>query len=143
VELEAGFVLMGLALPESGVWSEATVLAERTYELLDEQVAQLMDEATAHRGTATEPHPHVAIANYYEQALRVLGGWIDAQKPRNVFFLEQDGGFVVRLLIATPSSTAHRLAEFTKDDMLAMIDSAPQQRLPASEGGAQPKGGSS
>lgn len=137
LELEAGFVLMGLALPESGTWSESAVLAERTYELLDEQVAQLIEESESHRGTATEPHPHVEIANFYEQALRVLGAWIDGQHPRNVFFFEQDGSFVFRLLIAAPTSTGHRLAEFTKDEILAMIEAAPQQRQPASEAGAK------
>jgi hypothetical protein len=137
LELDAGFILTGLALPESGVWSESAVLTERTYELLDEQVAQLIEEAAAHRGTATEPHPHVEIANYYEQALRVLGGWIDAQKPRTVFLFEQEGAFVVRLLTASPASTGHRLAEFTKDEMLAMIAAAPQQRQPAPEAGAK------
>ena len=76
LELEGGFVLQGLALPESGQWSESVgQLAARTYELTDEQVAVLLDEATAHRGTTTEPHPHVEIANFYENALRVLGGW--------------------------------------------------------------------
>jgi hypothetical protein len=136
LELEAGFVLAALSLPEASSWSEAAQLSKKTYELLDEQVAQLIDDATAHRGEATEPHPHVGIANYYEQALRVLGGWIDAQKARDVFFFEQDGAFVVRLLIATQTSTAHQLAEFTKDEIMAMIDAAPQQRQPVGEAGA-------
>ena len=134
LELEGGFVLQGLALPESGQWSESGgQLAARTYELTDEQVAQLLDDATANRGTATEPHPHVEIANFYENALRVLGGWIDAQRPRTVFFFEQEGAFVFRMLVATAMSTGHQLAEFTKDEILAMIDAAPQQREPASE----------
>ena len=135
LELEGGFVLQGLALPESGQWSESVgQLAARTYELTDEQVAVLLDEATAHRGTATEPHPHVEIAN----ALRVLGGWIDAQHPRDVFFFEQDGSFVFRMLVATATSTGHQLAEFTKDEIVGMIDAAPQQRETASEAGAKP-----
>ena len=105
--------------------------------MLDEQVAQLIEEDVAHRGSATEPHPHVNIANYYEQALRVLGGWIDAQKPRSIFFFEQEGSFVVRLLIASSTTTGHQLAEFTKDEMLAMIDAAPQLRQPAPEASAK------
>ena len=137
LELEAGFVLAGLSLPESSSWSEATQLSKKTYELLDEQVAQLIEDAAAHRGEATEPHPHVQIANFYEQALRVLGGWIDAQKARDVFFFEQDGSFVLRLLIATQTSTGHQLAEFTKDEIMAMIEAAPQQRQPIQEAGAK------
>jgi len=139
LELEGGFVLQGLALPESGQWSESVgQLAARTYELTDEQIAQLLDDATSNRGTATEPHPHVEISNFYENALRVLGGWIDAQRPRDVFFFEQEGAFVFRMLIATATSTGHQLAEFTKDEILAMIDAAPQQREPASEARAKP-----
>jgi hypothetical protein len=137
LELEAGFVLAGLSLPEASSWSEAAQLSKKTYELLDEQVAQLIDDATAHRGEALEPHPHVEIANFYEQACRVLGGWIDAQKARDVFFFEQEGSFVVRLLIATQTSTGHQLAEFTKDEIMAMIDAAPQQRQPVPEAGAK------
>jgi hypothetical protein len=137
LELEAGFVLQGLALPDASTWSEAAQLTKRTYELMDEQVAQLIDDATAHRGEATEPHPHVEIANYYEQALRVLGGWIDAQKARDVFFFEQEGSFVCRLLMATQTATGHQLAEFTKDEILAMIESAPHMRQPAPEAGAK------
>jgi hypothetical protein len=138
LELEDGFVLQGLTVPESGAWSESSgLLTKRTYELLDEQVAQLMEESLAQRGTAADPHPHVEIANYYEQSMRVLGSWIDAQKARDIFFFEQDGSYVLRLLLATPTATGHQLAEFTKDEMLAMIDAAPQQRERAPEAGAQ------
>jgi hypothetical protein len=137
LELEAGFILQGLAAPEASTWSETAQLSKRTYELLDEQVAQLMDEAAAHRGEATEPHPHMDIAHYYQQALRVLGAWIDAQKARDVFFFEQEGAFVTRLLVASPTAIGHQLAEFTKDEIVAMIDAAPQQRQPAPEAGAK------
>ena len=66
------------------------------------------------------------------------GGWIDAQHPRDVFFFEQDGSFVFRMLVATATSTGHQLAEFTKDEIVGMIDAAPQQRETASEAGAKP-----
>lgn len=137
LELEDGFLLQGLTVPDAGAWSESSgQLAKRTYELLDEQVAQLIDEASAHRGTATDPHPHVEIANFYEQSLRVIGAWLDAQHPRDLFFFEQDGSFVLRMLTATPAHTGHQLAEFTKDEILAMIEAAPQQRQTAPEAGA-------
>ena len=68
----------------------------------------------------------------------MLGGWIDAQHPRDVFFFEQDGSFVFRMLVATATSTGHQLAEFTKDEIVGMIDAAPQQRETASEAGAKP-----
>jgi len=129
LELEGGFVLQGLALPESGQWSESVgQLAARTYELTDEHVAQLLDEATAKRGTATEPHPQVEIANFYENALRVLGGWIDAQRPRDVFFFEQGGAFVLRLLMSGQAGSRHELAEFTREDIEDMVTRGPALR---------------
>jgi hypothetical protein len=45
-----------------------------------------------------------------------------------VFLLEQDGSFVVRLYNVSGSRGGHQLSEFTRDEMLAMIESAPEQR---------------
>jgi hypothetical protein len=138
LELEDGFLLQGLTVPDAGAWSESTgQLAKRTYELLDDQVAQLIEEVSAHRGTASDSQPHVEITNFYEQAMRVMGAWLDGQRPRDLFFFEQDGSFVVRMLLATSTRTGHQLAEFTKDEILAMIEAAPQQRQSAPEAGAQ------
>jgi hypothetical protein len=130
LELDEGFLLQGMALPAGGHDSDSFgALAKRTYELLDEQVAQLLDETTAHRGTATDQTPHAELTNYYEQAMRVLGAYVDAEKARDVFLFEQDGSFVLRLLHAGSGGViGHRLAEFTKDEILAMIEAAPQQR---------------
>jgi hypothetical protein len=64
-----------------------------------------------------------------EQALRVIGAWIDEAKARDVFFFEQDGSFVIRLLHATAGgAVGHQLAEFTKQEILAMIEDAPHRR---------------
>ncbi len=83
LELEDGFLLQGMTAPESGAWSESSgQLTKRTYELLDDQVGHLIDEAAAHRGTASEMHPHVGITNFYEQAMRVMGAWLDGQRPQ-------------------------------------------------------------
>ena len=102
LELEDGFLLQGLALPTGGADSDTFgVLTKRTYELLDEQVAQLMEEAPAARAGGPEQKPHAEIENYMEQALRVIGAWIDEAKARDVFFFEQEGSFVLRLLHAT------------------------------------------
>ena len=130
LELDEGFLLQGMALPAGGADSDSFgALAKRTYELLDEQVAQLLDEITARRGTATGDTPQAELTNYYEQAMRVLGAYVDAEKARDVFLFEQDGSFVLRLLHAGAGGMiGHRLAEFTKDEILAMIEAAPQQR---------------
>jgi hypothetical protein len=104
-------------------------LVKRTYELTDDQVAELMDVAAAERGTAEVDRPHADLMNYYELSLRILGAYIDGQKAHDVFFLEQDGAYVLRLFGVTGSHGAgHQLSEFTKDEMLAMIEAAPEQR---------------
>jgi hypothetical protein len=130
LELDEGFLLQGLALPAGGSDSDTFgALAKRTYELLDEQVAQLLDEVTARRGSSKETEPHAQVTNYYEQAMRVVGAYVDGEKARDVFLFEQEGSFVLRLLHAGSTGMfGHRLAEFTKDEILAMIEAAPQQR---------------
>lgn len=140
LELEEGFILQGLGLPAGGADSDSFgVLAKRTYELLDEQVAQLIDEATAARAAAEEQVPHAEINNYFEQALRVIGAWVDNEKARDLFFFEQDGSFVLRVLHAGAGGmVGHKLAEFTKDEILAMIEAAPQQRNAAPAAAASP-----
>jgi hypothetical protein len=131
LELDEGFLLQGLGVPAGGADSDTFgVLSKRTYELLDEQVAQLIDEATAARqAAAANQVPATDLQNYFEQALRVIGAWIDQEKARDVFFFEQDGSFVLRILHASAGgAVGHRLAEFTKDEILAMIEAAPQHR---------------
>jgi hypothetical protein len=145
LELDDGFILQGLGVPAGGADSDTFgVLAKRTYELVDEQVAQLMDEAAAHRSDMAEQLPHAELSNYFEQALRVIGAWVDNAKARDVFFFEQDGSFVVRLLHASAGgAVGHQLAEFTKEEIMAMIDAAPQQRGAAAAAPATPAAQSS
>jgi hypothetical protein len=142
LELDEGFILQGLGIPAGGADSDTFgTLAKRTYELLDEQVAQLMDEAAAQRTANAEQVPQAELTNYFEQALRVIGAWIDNAKARDVFFFEQDGSFVVRMLHAgAGGAIGHQLAEFTKDEIVAMIEAAPQQRGAATPAAAAPPG---
>lgn len=130
LELEGGLLLQGLALPGGGSDSDTFgTLAKRTYELTDEQVAQLMDEAANRRGVGGEGRPLPDLSNYYELSLRVVGGYIDAQRAHDVFLFEQEGSYVVRLFGAAGShASGHQLAEFTKDEILAMILAAPEHR---------------
>ena len=130
LELDGGFILQGLALPQSGMWSESSgSLAKRTYELTDEQIAQLIEEAAALRGTAASDTPQTEIGNFQEQAMRVIGAYLDQHVPRDVFLFEQEGAFVLRLLtVGSGGSFGHELLEFTRDDIVAMINEAPAQR---------------
>ena len=131
LELDAGFILQGLALPASSAWTESEgMLMKTTHELPDDEIGQLMDAAAAKRSEGPAGTPHAEIANYYEQAMRVIGSYLDGQKPHDVFLFEQDGGFVLRILLSAAGAAAagHSLVEFTKDDIVGMIEAAPQQR---------------
>ena len=77
--------------------------------------------------TATPNTPLAADAGY-ERALRVIGRCMDEQKPRDVFFFEQEGAFVVRLLVAAQHGSHHIIAEFTRDDLVELVERGPRLR---------------
>jgi hypothetical protein len=88
-----------------------------------------MDVNASRRGTAAGDRPLPDMANYYELAMRIIGAYIDTQKAHDVFLFEQEGSFVLRLFGTTGTrGTGHQLSEFTRDEILAMIESAPEQR---------------
>jgi hypothetical protein len=131
LELDAGFILQGLTVPAAGARSESEgTLTKVTHELPDDEIGQLIDAAAAHRTDGPQITPHPEIGNYYEQALRVIGAYVDKQRARDIFFFEQEGAFVLRLLMSAVGGAAagHQLVEFTRDDIIAMIEAAPQQR---------------
>ena len=129
LELEGGFLLQGLALPPGSADSDTFgALVKRTYELTDDQVGQMMDASAAKRGSIDADRPKPDLANYYELGLRIIGAYIDGQKAHDVFLLEQGGSFVLRLYSVSGARGTHQLSEFTHDEILAMIESAPEQR---------------
>jgi hypothetical protein len=135
LELDAGFVLQGLTLRAAGAQDEGTgTLKKQTFELVEDQISELVDERTAARTGAGDGTLQAGIANYYEQALRVLGAYVNQKHARDLFFFEQEGSFVLRTLVTTTGGlVGHSLAEFTREDIMAMIESAPQQRYETSE----------
>lgn len=135
LELEGGFLLQGVGVQGGGADADSFGAAvKRTYELTDDQVGELMDARAAQRGSAESDIPTADLTNYYELALRIIGAYIDTQKAHDVFFFEQEGSFVVRLFGAAGSRVpSHQLSEFTKDEILAMIKTAPEQRQAAPE----------
>jgi hypothetical protein len=130
LETADGFTVQGLA-PSGGEGisgSDAEVRIER--ELLsfaEDDIARFMDEALTRRRSGRPPRSAVP-EDFYEQALRVLGHYIDEQKPRDVLLFEQDHAFVLRLLMATRTGLRHVLAEFTRDEIEALITRGPQLR---------------
>ena len=129
VEAPDGFILQGLAVEgDTGTWSETPGhQVKETLTFLDDDIARFMEEAVARRNAGTAA-PDWASTGYYEKSFRVLGRWIDEQKPRDIFFFEQEGAFVVRLHRVGPTGGNHSLAEFTKDDIEMMIAQAPGAR---------------
>jgi hypothetical protein len=130
LELDAGFLLQGLGLQGGGADSDTFgATAKRTYELTDDQIGEMMDAMEARRGSAVSDRPLTDVMNYFEQALRIIGAYIDNQRAHDVFFFEQEGSFVLRLFgVAGSHGAGHQLSEFTRDEILAMIESAPDQR---------------
>jgi len=129
LEVPDGFVVQGLVVGGGvgGAWSETMgTLVKETLTFLDEDIAKFMEEAANRRGApvAAEPQP----IGVHEQGLRVIGRWMDEQKPKDVFLFEQEGAYVLRLLMGGQAGAHHMLAEFTKDDVDAMIARAPTLR---------------
>jgi hypothetical protein len=126
-----GFIVQGLVTAGvTGGWAEAVGRqSKETLTFLDDDIARFIDEAVARRNHETEDW---AKAGHYEKAFRVLGRYMDEQKPQDTFFFEQDGAFVVRLLMSTPHGAKHALAEFTREDIDSMVAQGPTLRHPAS-----------
>jgi hypothetical protein len=141
-EAPDGFIVQGLvatAAPGSNYADNFGSVVKETLTFLDDDIARFMEEAVSRRGKVATPE--VGPAGYYETAFRVLGRYMDEQKPRDVFFFEQDGAFVLRLLPLGHTSTTHVLAEFTREDIAEMIARAPQLRYPPAQPGARTAAG--
>jgi hypothetical protein len=139
VEAPDGFIVQGLVTSGQGggAWSESVgTQTKETLTFLDDDIARFMEEAATRRGMGevATPPPHQAA--YYETAFRVLGRYVDEQKPRDVFFFEQDGAFVVRLLIGGQAGSRHELAEFTREDITQMVARGPNLRHPVTSPGS-------
>ncbi|HEY3072236.1 MAG TPA: hypothetical protein VGJ46_05400 [Candidatus Limnocylindrales bacterium] len=147
-EAPDGFIVQGLvsATAAGGAWSETMgQQAKETLTFLDDDIARFMEEAVARRGAGTPADEKAAWAKagYYEMAFRVLGRYMDEQKPRDVFFFEQGGAFVVRLLMGGQQGSKHTLAEFTREDIEAMIANGPGLRIPPRQAEATEGSGAS
>ena len=130
VEAPDGFVVQGLVLESSsaGAWSEHLGQQTKdTFTFLDDDIARFMEEGHARRESNQQPVTW-GQAEYYEHALRVVGRYVDEQKPRDVFFFEQDGAFVLRLLMWTQTGSRHVIAEFTREEIESLIASGPELR---------------
>ena len=131
MEAPDGFIVQGLVTSGGGTstWSDSMgSQSKETLTFLDDDIARFMEEASARRGQ--EPPPPAHEAGYYETAFRVLGRYMDEQKPKDVFFFEQGGAFVVRLLMPGQQGSHHELSEFTKEDIDELVARGPNLRQP-------------
>lgn len=126
VETETGFIIQGTAVQgdAGSAFSESMGRAFRdTVVLQDEDVAGFMDDAMRRRGNEPDPTP-----KHYESQLRVIGRYLDGQHPRDIFFFELDGAYVIRLTMAGQGGLRQELVEFTRDDIADLITKAPALR---------------
>ncbi len=140
LEVPDGYVVQGLVTSQGGssAWSESVgSVVKETLTYLDEDIAKFMEEAIKRRGSGDPPG--TAQAGLHERALRVIGRWMDEQKPRDVFLFEQDGAYVVRLLVSGQGAAHHVLAEFTAEDVEGLVARGPSLRARA--GSATPASG--
>jgi len=131
MEAPDGFIVQGLVTSggATSAWSDSIgSQSKETLTFLDDDIARFMEEASARRGL--EPPPPVHEAGYYEVAFRVLGRYMDEQKPKDVFFFEQGGAFVVRLLMPGQQGSHHELSEFTREDIDELVARGPNLRQP-------------
>ena len=126
-EVSDGFIVQGLVAGGADRGDPIAYLEKETYTFLDDDISRFMDEALARRN-AGRPQPDGRAAGYYEKALRVIGRYIDQQKPRDVFFFEQGGDFVLRLLVGSRTGARHTLVEFTRDELEKMVQHGPDWR---------------
>jgi len=128
LEAPDGFIVQGLvpAGQSTGTWSETMgTLLKETLTFLDDDIARFMEEAGARRGSGVSA---AAAGGHYETSFRVIGRYMDEEKPSDVFFFEQEGAFVLRLLKRTQSGVHHELVEFTRDDITLLVARGPSLR---------------
>jgi hypothetical protein len=133
-EINDGFIVQGLT-PVAGdsMWGESGArLQKQTLTFVEDDIARFMDEAIARRNRQEQPVVPLS-GGFYEKALRVLGAYVDEQKPRDMFFLEQDHAFVMRLLMAVKGGVQHVLVEFTAEDIEAMVSAGQTMRAQRAE----------
>ncbi|HEU0242679.1 MAG TPA: hypothetical protein VFQ75_02160 [Candidatus Limnocylindrales bacterium] len=128
LEVPDGFIVQGLVTAggSAGAWSDTIgTVTKETLTFLDDDIAKFMEEAVARRGAGAPTGPN---AGNHERALRVMGRWMDEQKPHDVFLFEQEGAYVVRLHHAGQAGSHHTLAEFTRDDIQGLVSQGPTLR---------------
>ena len=82
-----------------------------------------MDDAMARRGRTPDPTP-----KHYESQMRVIGRYLDGLHPRDIFFFELDGAYIIRITQPGQGGLKQELIEFTATDIADLIAKAPTLR---------------
>jgi hypothetical protein len=130
VETDTGFIIQGTAVTGQAGSSWGESMGKTSHETLtihDDDAGKFMDEAIRRRGGEPDPTP-----KHYESQLRVIGRYLDEQKPRDIFFFEMDGAYIIRLTHSGQGGLKHELVEFTREDIADMVARAPALRRPTS-----------
>lgn len=126
LETDTGFIIQGTAVSSqagSGRDESMGTATRVTMTVQDEDIGKFMDDALARRGQEPDPTP-----SHYESQLRVIGRYLDEQKPRDLFFFEIEGAYVISLSVPGPTGLRQTLVEFTADDVADLIAKAPALR---------------
>jgi hypothetical protein len=126
LESDTGFIIQGTAVSGATGSSRAESVGQavrETMTLQDEEVGEFMDKALAQRGQQPDPTP-----KHYESQLRIVGRFLDEHHPRDLFFFEIDGAYVIRMSTTAQAGLKHELVEFTRDDVADLIARAPALR---------------
>lgn len=129
-EAPDGFILQGIVgqTLDSSMWADPSMtITKETYTFLDEDIARFLEDSQARRRAASGA-PGEPMAGPYERTMRVIGRYVDDQQPKDIFFFEQEGSYVLRLLMSTRQGSKHQLAEFTGDDLESMVRQGPGLR---------------
>lgn len=145
-EAPDGFILQGIVgqADDAATWSDPKLtVTKETYTFLDEDIARFLEDSQARRRSGPE-NDGSFMAGQYERTMRVIGRYIDDQKPKDVFFFEQEGAYVLRLLMNTRQGSKHQLVEFTASDLQSMVSQGPglrgeQPQAQSAEASARPE----
>jgi hypothetical protein len=117
LETDKGFIIQGTTVTGTTGSGESMGRSDReTLTLDDDDIGGFMDDAMARRGRAPDTTP-----KHYESQMRVIGRYLDDQHPRDIFFFELDGAYVIRITQSGQGGLRQELIEFTPADIADLI----------------------
>ena len=131
MEAPDGFIVQGLSLlgGSSGAWTDTDGAGREGDDELPRRGHRQV-HGRVHGQARVGPQESPVGVGRYEHAFRVIGRYIDEQHPKDIFFFEQHGAFLLRLHHQRQTGSSHELVEFTREDVEALIAQGPTLRIP-------------